>query len=221
MSGEMSAEVNTTDSSISEQFLSGASLASHDSLYNPPMVICESEPVICLNAGLLNLYSRVPEDNRQAILFALTVSGLGTPAAAEISADTGLTAFADSTGSVFRGLETIRLAKGAAIAARLDINGESYIGTNLARGNAPIKGTMSFFVEHAEGDAFAQALRAGDISGQSGTMYVTRAAGPCGFCVASISAAARSSGLKELLIYTPKGFFGIYTPETGLVLEHP
>jgi hypothetical protein len=76
-----------------------------------------------------------------------------------------------------------------------------YVGTNLARANAPIKGTFSFFVQHAEGDAFAQALRAGDLAGQSGTLYVTRA--PCGFFVPSISATARSSGLSELTIVTP------------------
>ena len=92
---------------------------------------------------------------------------------------------------------------------------ENFIGTNLASGNAPIEGTVSFFVEHAEGDAFAQALQSGNHSGQSGTLYVTKA--PCSFCASSISAVARSMGLSNLKIYTPNGLFGIYTPETGLV----
>ncbi|MFN2525439.1 MAG: DNRLRE domain-containing protein [Actinomycetota bacterium] len=122
---------------------------------------------------------------------------------------------ATRVGGIFRGLSAIRSETGAAVAARLEVNGSSYVGTNLARGNAPIKGTFSFFAQHAEGDAFAQALRAGDLSGQSAALYVTRA--PCRFCVSSLSAVARSSGLSELSIFTPEGVFGIYTPETGLV----
>ena len=120
-----------------------------------------------------------------------------------------------ATGDVFGSLDAVRADTGAAVAARLDVNGESYIGTNLARGNSPIKGTMSFFVQHAEGDAFAQALKAGDLSGQSATMYVSRA--PCGFCVSSITAVVRSSGLSELTVVTPDGVFGTYTPAAGLI----
>lgn len=73
-------------------------------------------------------------------------------------------------------------------------------------------------MQHAEGDAFSQALGTGtDYAGQSGTLYVTRA--PCGFCVSSISATARSMGLSNLTIVTPDGVFGVYTPETGLIRE--
>ena len=102
--------------------------------------------------------------------------------------------------------------------ARLDLGDESFDGTNLARGNAPIKGTFSFFVQHAEGDAFSQALSSGeDYAGQSGTLHVTQP--PCSFCVSSISATARSMGLSSLTINTPDGVFGLYTPETGLIRE--
>jgi tRNA(Arg) A34 adenosine deaminase TadA len=95
---------------------------------------------------------------------------------------------------------------------------ESFVGTNLARGNAPIKGTFSFFVEHAEGDAFSQAINtSSSYAGQSGTLFVTRA--PCRFCVSSISATARSLGLAKLVIETPDGVFGTYTPGTGLIRE--
>lgn len=46
---------------------------------------------------------------------------------------------------------------------------------------------------------------------------MTRA--PCRFCVSSISATARSMGLRRLTIVTPNEVYGIYTPETGLVRE--
>lgn len=60
------------------------------------------------------------------------------------------------------------------------------------------------------------AVRSGEsFAGESGDLYVTRA--PCGFCVSSISATARSLGLSRLTITTPEGVFGTYTPETGLV----
>lgn len=49
----------------------------------------------------------------------------------------------------------------------------SDVVTNLERGNAHIKGSSSFFVQHADGDAFAQTLRADDLSGQPATLYVT------------------------------------------------
>jgi len=125
---------------------------------------------------------------------------------------------AEDTGDAFAGLNVVRSDTGAAVAARLDVGDESFTGTNLARGNAPIKGTFSFFVQHAEGDAFSQALSNGeDFTGQSGTLYVTRA--PCGFCVSSISATARSMGLSDLTIVTPDGVFGVYSPETGVIRE--
>ncbi len=101
------------------------------------------------------------------------------------------------------------------VRSTLNIGDDSYSGTSLARGNPPIKGTFSFFVEHAEGDAFSQAVTSGtDYSGASGTLSVTQA--PCGFCVSSISAVARSMGLSYLRVETPEGLFGEYTPETGL-----
>jgi len=103
----------------------------------------------------------------------------------------------------------------APVRATLKIGDDSFSGTSLARGNPPIKGTFSFFVEHAEGDAFSQAVNSGaDYSGASGTLSVTQE--PCGFCVSSISAVARSMGLSYLRIETPEGLFGEYTPETGL-----
>jgi hypothetical protein len=97
---------------------------------------------------------------------------------------------------------------------RLELGNESFVGTNLARANPPIKGTL-FFAQHAEGDAFSQAMRAGQFTGQSGTLYVTRP--PWGFCVSSISATARSMGLRRLTIVTPNDVYGVDTPETGLV----
>jgi hypothetical protein len=58
---------------------------------------------------------------------------------------------------------------GASVAARPQLGDESFVGTNLARGNAPIKGTFSFFVQHAEGDTFSQAISTGNsYAGQSG-----------------------------------------------------
>jgi RHS repeat-associated protein len=118
--------------------------------------------------------------------------------------------------AVFSELNALKAETGADVTARLSLGDESFDGTNLARSNPPIKGTFSFFVEHAEGDAFSQAMTAGsDFSGESGTLYVTQA--PCGFCVSGISAAARQMGLSELNIVTPEGPFGTYTPETGLV----
>jgi hypothetical protein len=117
---------------------------------------------------------------------------------------------------VFRLLNAIKSETGAQVAARLNLGNETFDGTNLARGNAPIKGTFSFFVEHAEGDVFSKALSSGeDYAGQSGTLQVTQP--PCSFCVASISTTARSMGLSRLTISTPDGVFGLYTPETGLV----
>jgi hypothetical protein len=120
-------------------------------------------------------------------------------------------------GEVFARLNAIRAETGVNVAARLELGDQSFVGTSLARGNPPIKGTFSFFVEHAEGDAFSQAMSAGDFAGQSGTPYVTRA--PCGFCVSSISATARSMELRRLTIMTPDEVYGVYTPETGLVRE--
>jgi hypothetical protein len=108
-----------------------------------------------------------------------------------------------------------RSASAAPVRATLNIGNDSFAGTSLARGNPAIKGTFSFFVEHAEGDAFSQAVNSGaDYSGESGTLSVTQ--GPCNFCVSSISAVARSMGLRYLRIETPEGLFGEYTPETGL-----
>jgi hypothetical protein len=128
----------------------------------------------------------------------------------------GLTrAAALSGGGTFVALNELKSATGASVAARLELAGDRYIGTNLARSNAPIKGTFSFFVEHAEGDAFSKAMNGGSYAGKSATLYVTEA--PCKFCVSSISAAARSMGLSQLTIITPRGVFGIYTPNTGLV----
>jgi RHS repeat-associated protein len=108
-----------------------------------------------------------------------------------------------------------RAAGATPVQASLNIGDDSFAGTSLARGNPPIKGTFSFFVEHAEGDAFSQAVNSGaDYSGKSGTLSVTQE--PCRFCVSSISAVARSMGLSYLRIETPEGLFGEYTPETGL-----
>jgi tRNA(Arg) A34 adenosine deaminase TadA len=108
-----------------------------------------------------------------------------------------------------------RAASTTPVRATLKIGDDSFSGTSLARGNPPIKGTFSFFVEHAEGDAFSQAVNSGaDYSGASGTLSVTQE--PCGFCVSSISAVARSMGLSYLRVETPEGLFGEYTPETGL-----
>lgn len=98
-----------------------------------------------------------------------------------IGAETGSDAFA--------GLNAVKSDTGAAVAARLELGDQSFVGTNLARGNAPIKGTFSFFVQHAEGDAFSQAVGARDYAGQSGRLYVTQA--PCGFC-AGVSAQLRA-----------------------------
>jgi hypothetical protein len=50
------------------------------------------------------------------------------------------------------------------------VAGYKYLGTNLARGNAPIKGARSFVVEHAEGDAMAQAIKGGNYAGKSATL---------------------------------------------------
>lgn len=110
----------------------------------------------------------------------------------------------------FAELSGIRANTGAAVAARLDIGGSSYVGTNLARGNVPIDGTFSFFVQHAEGDALSQAMSSANYTGQSGSLYVTQA--PCGFCVSGISATARQMGLRKLIVVTPTGVFGTYTP---------
>jgi hypothetical protein len=107
----------------------------------------------------------------------------------------------------------------ADVTARLDLGGNKYVGTSLARSNAPIEGTFKMFVEHAEGDVFAQALRTGgDYAGDSGMLYVSRLTGPSGFCRSGISAVARSMDLSELIIATPRGVVGAYTPETGLVM---
>lgn len=72
-------------------------------------------------------------------------------------------------------------------------------------------------MEHTEGDAFSQAMRSGNYAGQTGTLYVSEES--CGFCVSGISAVARQMGLSELAIIDPEGYFGVYTPETGLVLK--
>jgi RHS repeat-associated protein len=123
-------------------------------------------------------------------------------------------------GDVFAQLNAVASKEGADVAARLYIgqDGDTYLGTSTARGNPPIKGTWSFFVEHAEGDVFSQAMRGGNYTGQTGTLYVSRDIGPCGFCVSGISTSARSMGLSELTIFYPGGVFGVYTPATGLVL---
>jgi hypothetical protein len=76
---------------------------------------------------------------------------------------------------------------------------------------------MSFFVEHAEGDVFSQAMRSGNYAGQTGTLYVSSDTGPCRWCVSGISASARLMGISELTVFYPGGVFGVYTPETGFV----
>ncbi|MBO0730412.1 MAG: hypothetical protein J2P57_14220, partial [Acidimicrobiaceae bacterium] len=123
----------------------------------------------------------------------------------------------ESVGDVFAELDRFRASSRAAVVARLILGDKSFVGTNLARGHQPIKGTFSFFVQHAEGDVFSQLINAGDYAGKSATLYVTDK--PCGFCTSSISAAARSMGLTSVTIMTPQGVFGTYKPEAGLVRE--
>ena len=94
-------------------------------------------------------------------------------------------------------------------------NGATGPARPLLAGAAGSSAFMRELVQHAEGDAFSQAMSAGNYEGQSGTLYVTQPL--CGFCVSSISASARSMGLSNLTISTPDGVFGTYTPATGLV----
>src|SRR5258708_34750903 len=82
-----------------------------------------------------------------SIMITAASAGLGGLATAETAAD-----------DVFAGLNAVRSETGAAVAARLELGDQSFVGTNLARANSPLKGTFSFFVQHAEGDAFFQAL---------------------------------------------------------------
>jgi hypothetical protein len=106
---------------------------------------------------------------------------------------------AENEAAIFARLEQVKTAEGADVAAQLDLGGGKFVGTNLARDNArPHPGTFRFFVEEAEGDAFAQAIATGeDFSSESGTLSVTKK--PCGFCKSSISATARSLGLDRLV----------------------
>ncbi len=126
---------------------------------------------------------------------------------------------------IFAALKTYREWRAASVAVRLDLGSDTYVGTNLARDNPVIPGTWRDFVQHAEGDAFSQALRSGtNYEGESGTLYVSRLVGrgPCRLtCVPGISTVARQMGLSELTVLTPEGLFGTYTPETGLVLAKP
>jgi len=117
---------------------------------------------------------------------------------------------------IFNALKAYTDLSRADVAARLDLGDQTYVGSNLARDNPTIPGTWDVFVKHAEGDAFSEAVQSGiNYQDQSGTLYVSE--NPCGICVTNISAVARQMGLSELTIETPGGFFGRYTPETGLV----
>lgn len=62
---------------------------------------------------------------------------------------------ANNERDIFALLKEYRQMKEAFGAVRLDVGGDTYIGTNLARSNPEIPGTVQDFVKHAEGDAFA------------------------------------------------------------------
>lgn len=49
---------------------------------------------------------------------------------------------AEGAGEVFARLNAIRAETGTDVAARFELGSESFVGTNLARGNPPIKGTF-------------------------------------------------------------------------------
>ena len=120
---------------------------------------------------------------------------------------------------IFAALRTYREWLGARVAVRLDLGGDTYIGTNLARGNEAIAGTWDEFVQHAEGDAFSRALTSGtNYEGDSATLYVSKlgGGGPCRLiCRPSIPSVARQMGISDLTVITPEGLFGTWTPEAG------
>jgi RHS repeat-associated protein len=138
---------------------------------------------------------------------------------------------AKSQRDIFALLKEYRQMREAAAAVRLDLGNDTYIGVNFRAGVGPvsnhpeISGTVEGFVKHAEGDAFARAIASGiDYSGESGTLYVTKAegVGPCQFvCQRSFDAVARQMGLSKLTVYTPEGIFGSWDPEAGWVLAKP
>ena len=124
-----------------------------------------------------------------------------------------------ASSNVWYRLDALRTSLGANVVAELDIGDYSSLGSNLARSNAPIPGTFRFFVEHAEGDAFAAAIEAQSTAGfsyegLSGTLYVTEV--PCGFCYSGISTAARLLGLSRLEVLAPEGIAAQYTEGQGL-----
>jgi RHS repeat-associated protein len=126
--------------------------------------------------------------------------------------------------NIFSALERLRDLENKSVAARLDLGGEPYVGLNSAN-SEPIPGTMGVFVKHAEGDAFAQALRSGiNYEGRSGTLYVSKLdepPGPCAICRTNIPVVAREMGLSDLTVYTPEGYYGSWNPVTGWALANP
>lgn len=107
----------------------------------------------------------------------------------------------------FRG--ELRLPPGEGVVARLDMGGRHFYGIN-AHGQAyeRIPGVTFQSLRHAEGDAFAQAVRAG-LRGGKATIYVDRAV--CGWCVSSLRAYARELRLHELTVVEPGRTF-VVTP---------
>jgi hypothetical protein len=109
---------------------------------------------------------------------------------------------------------------GAKVAVRLDVGGDTYVGTNLARGLPGIPGTISFFTEHAEGEAFLQALDSTtSFEGDPATLYLSKAEDVepvvCSWCQRAISTVAGRLGLSDLTVLTPDGFWGSWDPVSG------
>src|SRR6266702_4290015 len=94
---------------------------------------------------------------------------------------------------------------------RLDVGGRRFYGKNGSRAGHPVPERVSHVaMDHAEGDAFGQAARAGIRGGQA-HLYVDRVdRGPCIPCTHSMAGLARWIGLAELRVRTPAGLYGTY-----------
>ena len=106
--------------------------------------------------------------------------------------------------------------------ARLDMEGQESIYGQSGRLPRPVdypgagNGISPIsFADHAEGDAFAQAVGKG-YSGGNAKLYVDR--DPCPFCRNSMAGYARWLNLDSLEVYGPSGLFGTYTRGGKFVL---
>ncbi|AXQ57217.1 hypothetical protein GCM10010295_43170 [Streptomyces intermedius] len=97
--------------------------------------------------------------------------------------------------------------------ARLDYQGQTFYGMNApgVQHSNP-GGVMNMHLLHAEGDALAQAHRAG-LRGGVATLHTDRA--PCPFCRNNFAGMSRALNLNALMVYGPNGLAGVYSRQAG------